>query len=359
MRTPVIIAALGLAAKVFGSSDTGAKFHLAAEGLFASDVQVSDTTAGALWSGPGREAAVTLGWSRLAVDYSPAPADLITRAAARTETRRAAQFDARRDFGGRWTALAGGGLYRGFGDHRSMWIDEYDRQLFAGAPGYAPAAPHGWHAAAGARWAWRPGSTFFQAMLTRRADTVAPGYEPRIGQPLLRGRERLHTSSANLSFEHIATPLVRLRLDGSAADTTGRARRHTIIGSANWTPAEQWVLRATAGATREAPTLRAAWLQLALDRDWANRWFAGLLVRGYRDRGEVLDPLVPSSAAPALHTLHAAASLRWQGARHAWRLEAGPYRTAYAPVPPAAWQFARLYRDRTWLRVQAAFHGEF
>ncbi|MDO8541659.1 MAG: hypothetical protein Q7S40_14575 [Opitutaceae bacterium] len=328
---------------------------LDAETLAASDVRLDSVKADALWMHRGGETTLTADWSRQAVDYTPAPTDIITQPARRKEVRRSAQFDTRWAASPRHAWLGSAGLHRGFSDYRAVWIDEHDRQLFEGAPNFRSADPHGWNATAGARWTSVPGNRQATFSVTHERNAVAPGYEPRIGEPLVRGRERLRTWSGRLSLDQVVTPRLRLRLDTSVADTTGRDRRYGIVAFANWALAEHWVVRTSAGLTREDPLLSARFAQLTVERDWAGKWFAGVTAHGYRDDGEVVDPLVLSSAAPALRTLHFAASLRWQDGRNAWRVEAGPYRTDYAtPATPGA-QFTRLYRDRHWLRAQVAF----
>jgi hypothetical protein len=118
-----------------------------------------------------------------------------------------------------------------------------------------------------------------------------------------------------------------------------------VQGSLSWAVSDTLTLRALVAGVREHPAFHAASASLSLERDWQARWFAGLAVRGYRDSDEVVDPLVVSSAAPALRTVHFAASLRWQGERMAVRLEGGPYRTRYDDVALGSAQFARLYQD--------------
>ena len=45
-----------------------------------------------------------------------------------------------------------GGLYDGYADFRSVWIDERFRQINETSPFYSIAQPRGWNIAAGARW---------------------------------------------------------------------------------------------------------------------------------------------------------------------------------------------------------------
>lgn len=296
---------------------------------------------------------------RVAVDYAPAPRDIVSRARHRTEQRSALEFKLRgrtdRDF----SPTFGLGGYRGFTDFRSVWLAEYYRQLFEVVPGYIAASPRGWHAVLGGRWDYRPGNAVWQATLVRQGDRLSPAYEPQIGGPLRRGRESLHTTALRLSAENVLAPTVRTLLETGATTTTGRATRWSVQGSLNWSAGERWTVRTVVAGVRERPAFQAESLAWSLEHDWAARWFAGVLIRGYRDRGEVVDPLLVSTAAPAQRTRHLAVSVRRQGERSAWRLEAGPYQSRYQEVALASAQFARLYRNRHWLRVQGTASWQF
>jgi hypothetical protein len=296
---------------------------------------------------------------RIGIDYGPARYDILSEAVTRTEARTAADLTMRFRTDKDFSPFAGFGGYRGFTDFRSVWLNEYYRQLFEGVPGYAAASPRGWHALAGGRWAYVPGSGILQGTVVRQDDTVSPGYEPEIGHPLRRGRERLGTTAARLSTENVLTPTVRTLLEIGATGTTGRETRYTAQGSLNWSISDALTLRTVVAGVRERPQFHAESAALTLEYDWEARWFAGLTARGYRDSGEVVDPLLVSSAAPALRTVHVAASVRWQGERATLRLEGGPYWTRYDEIALGSAHFARLYGDRHWRRVQGAVSWKF
>jgi hypothetical protein len=188
---------------------------------------------------------------------------------------------------------------------------------------------------------------------------VSPGYEPEIGGPLLRGYDHLRTTAGRMSTENVLTPTLRTLVEAGATATTGRDTRFSLQGSLNWSVTETMTLRAVLAGVSERPAFHAVSASLSFERDWEARWFAGLALRGYRDSGEVVDPLITSSAAPALRTVHVAASLRWQGERTAVRLEGGPYRTRYDDVALGSAQFARLYQDRNWRRLQCTASWRF
>jgi hypothetical protein len=251
------------------------------------------------------------------------------------------------------------GGYRGFTDYRSVWLDEFYKQFFSVVPGYIHVTPHGWSALAGGRWTYLPGTAILQCTVVEQGDTVSPGYEPQIGLPLLRGLERLRTTSLRVSTENVLSPTVRALLEGGATYTNDRETRLSLQGSVNWAVGENLTLRTVVADVAEGDEFHSVSGEVSLERDWNARWFAGFSARGYRDGGEVVDPIIASSAAPALRTRDLAATLRWQGARAAFRIEAGPYWTRYDPVALASSQFATLYRNRNWRHVEGATSWTF
>jgi hypothetical protein len=204
-----------------------------------------------------------------------------------------------------------------------------------------------------------PGTAILQCTVVEQGDTVSPGYEPQIGLPLLRGLERLRTTSLRISTENVLSPTVRTLLEGGVTYTTDRETRFTVQGSVNWAVSETLTLRTVVGDVTEGDEFHSVSGSMSLERDWSARWFAGISVRGYRDGGEVVDPVIASSAAPALRTRELAATLRWQGARASFRIEAGPYWTRYDPVALASSQYANLYRNRDWRHVEGAVSWTF
>ena len=362
MRRTVSVAMVALASvwvALVRAGLPGTEATLAVEALECGDIRLREMNLQADRSSSRHQYVLSVTAGRIDIDYGPARYDILSQPVRRVEERAAAELTMRFRTDADFIPLAGGDGYRGFADFRSVWLDEYYRQSFSGVPGYAPASPHGWSVFAGGRWSYMPGAAILQGTLVQQDDTVSPGYEPQIGRPLLRGRERLRTTAVRVSNENVATSTVRTLMEISATSTTGRDTRYAGRGSVNWAVSDTVTLRGVVAGEREQPAFHATSVALTGERDWKARWFAGLTVRGYRDSGEVVDPLIGSSAAPALRTVHIAASLRWQGERMAVRLEGGPYRTRYENVALASAQFARLYRDRNWRRGQCTASWKF
>ena len=328
---------------------------LSHEFLGSADVSFNESSVGLATTEGNPRINISFTGARTTVDYEPAEVDLLSVPRKRIEDRKALSGVIRWDLTELTNGIIGGGTYRGFSGIRSIWIDEYYRQLFESVPAYIDADPRGWNVLAGARWSYFPSSAYLQVIMAHQQDHVSPGYEPQIFAPLLRGRDRLTSNSIRVSTENILTPRIRTRLELSTTQTTGRETRYSIQGSCNWAAAENYTLRAVLASVAEDPEFDAFSAAVTLERDWDSTWFAGLSVRTYFDSGEVVDPLIPSTAASPLRTIHTSISLRRQGIRSAVKLDAGFYQTDHAALPTPSQHFARLYRDRDWMHIQLSW----
>lgn len=355
----VLLAIAGMGVSTLRAEIRGAEATAAVESLNSDDVHLLEANLQAQESLRTSQYLLSATSSLIDIDYRPSRYDILSQPAHRSEDRTAAELTVRFCTDSELMPFVTAGAYRGFTDFRSVWLDEYYRQIFTGVPGYSRVDPQGWHGLVGARWTYVPGSAILQVTVLHQGDIVSPGYEPQIGGVLLRGLDHLRTTAEHVSTENVLTPQLRSLVDFGATSTTGRDMRYSIQGSLNWSVSESLTLRTVVAGVRELPAFHAASLSLSLERDWDSRWFVGLSVRGYRDNGEVIDPLIVSSASPAMRSLDVALSFRWQGERSAFRLEGGPYRTRYDAVAPGSGQFARLYENRDWLRLQGTATWEF
>jgi len=348
-----------LAASALRADVPGTGAILAADALECPDVRAGEANFQADATLAKSQYEVSATRTRIGIDYAPARDDFVTRPVNRVEESTAVSLTARMATDSDFSPLAVVGGYRGFTDYRSIWLDEYYRQYFTGVPGYAAVSPDGWNALVGGRWTYVPGTAILQCTLLRQGDTISPGYEPQIGAPLLRGLSRLRTTQVRVSTENVVSPTVRTLLQAGATNTTGRVTRYSLQGSVNWALTGSLTLRSVVAGVREGDGFHAESASATLERDWDARWFLGLGARVYGDSGEVVDPLIVSSAAPALRTLDVPVSLRWQGSRAALSVEAGPYRTRYDVIPLASTQFARLYANRNWTHVEGTASWRF
>ena len=189
-----------------------------------------------------------------------------------------------------------GGLYDGYADFRSVWIDERFRQINEASSLYSIAQPRGWNIAAGARWEYMPASGFAQFDIVHQSDIVSPGYEWKIGRGLVRGINSLKTWAGTFGLENILTPRIRTLHQLSAIDTTARENRFSYQGSLNYAAGEDWVWRPTFGFTKEDPSFTSTTFGLTLEYELDDEWTLSLAGRHYDDTGEIEDVAVISSA---------------------------------------------------------------
>ena len=333
--------------------------EVGAEGLWADDILLTDTTATHVYTMGKTEFRTSYSFSTLELDYDPAEELFVNwrEPANVSEKRHTLQETVRHTLTPSWTLNGSLGGYDGFQDYRSLWLNEFYRQEYP--VGYEEAKPRGFNLGAGLRWEYAPTTAFAQVDYAWQTDTIAPGYEKKPFVPLARGRSELDTHTVSLTLENILTPTLRSQAIGFVTDTTGRELRYGGQGSLNWALAENWVLRSTVGYSEEAPRFEAWFVEETLETDIDGRWFFSLTGRWYEDTGEIDDSLLLSSAAPELETWHVGVGLRWQGENSALKLSGGPYFTRYGALGPYTEPFQNLYRGRDWGIVQLAFSHQF
>ena len=78
----------------------------------------------------------------------------------------------------------------------------------------------------------------------------------------------------------------------------------------------------------------------------------------YHDTGEIENSLLLSTAAPGLQTRQAGLGLRYLGERSSFSLSVTPLWSDYKPLEAGTRPFTNLYKDRSWVLVQAAWSIE-
>jgi len=347
------------------------RFEADSEISWSSDIFLSENGARFEHEVPGLRWEVALAYSSYSEDYEPyRPFDRLLGFAERLhEDRFAGQATLQPKLAESFTLILSGGAYEGFQDYRRVWIDNYYRQQYNNPnlppipPGYTEADPKGWNVAAGFRWEYLPATGFLEARAGYNMDVVAPGYVvdtiPPIPVPLVRGEDRLHTPSLKLAFENVLRSRWRVLNEVQLRDTTERELRVSWQGSLNFAPAERWVLRSYAGYTAEDPKFEAWWLGTTLEFELSSRCTLVTDLHYYHDTGEVLDPLVLTSAAPGLESYGASVGARFSWSRVALKLSVGPYFTDYEQVTGSSRVFTNLYKDRNWGLAQAVFSVSF
>ena len=363
MLTLALFGGAGATAAVDSSSSTGVGTPLAHavqadfEGLFASDIQLTQSTVTYGLTRGSFEINASASLNTFNLDYQPAAFDFLGFATALDERRWAGALAGEAGLLPSLTLMVAGGLYDGFSDYRSLWLNEYYRQQYAALPGYVAASPRGEQASGGVRWEYLPAVGFLQVDVSYFHDEIAPGYEIDF-EGLRRGRPDLYTTAYRLVFENILTRRVRMMNEFQLGDTTDREVRYSYQGSLNLALGERWVVRVYGGYTEEAPTFTAWYFGGAAEFELAGGWLVGVSGRYYSDTGEIEDALF-SSAAPGLEAWQIGLGVRRVWGSHAVKVHVAPYFTRYEPVGIGTAFFQHLYEDRDWAIVQLAYTIEF
>ncbi len=336
------------------------KGGIAFEALLASDVQLTTTSFNYGQQQGGTEWNLSYTHNTYGVDYEPYQLfDFLGFAERLDENQHAGQAAVRQKLGNSFTVLASGGGYDGFTDYRSLWLANYYRQQFNFVPGYQEPNPRGLSGSAGFRWEYQPTTGFAEAGFLYSYDEIAPGYElePVVGVAL-HGRDTLHTYAPSLMFENVLTSRIRTLNEFQLRSTSGREARYTYRGSVNVALGERWVWRTSGGYAHEDPTLRAWHVGSTVEFEITPRWLINASGLYYHDTGEIENSLFISTAAPGLETWQGGLGIRYAGEHSSFHLAVAPVWSDYDPVEVGTRPFANLYRDRTWLSVQAAWSFE-
>ena len=331
------------------------------EALLASDIALTTSTVSYGQQRGGTEWKIDYTHNSIGLDYEPyALFDFLGYAESVDQSRDAGQISLRQKLGEQLAFNFGGGGYIGFTDFRSAWLANYYKQQFSFVPGYSAPDPHGYNFSGSLRWEYQPTTGFIEAGFLYAHDVIAPGFEfeDRIGRAL-RGRSLLETYAPSLKFENVLTARIRVLNEFQLTLTTGREHRYGYHGSLNVALGERWVWRTVGGYTVEAPTLSAWNVGATLEFEMTPRWFLNLSGLYYHDTGELENSLFISTAAPGLHTAQGGLGVRYAGENNSFSLSIAPIFAAYEPLAIGTRPFSNLYRDRTYLSVQAAWACNF
>ena len=332
------------------------------ESLHSNSIELLDTSFRYRHSVPGINIDLAISLGNIGIEYQPPPPPHSFSSETpleRTERMQSYQATLRETAAKPLLFNATAGLYDGYADFRSVWIDERYRQIFETIPQYIYADPKGWNIGAGGRWEYLPASGFLQFDLAYQHDIVSPGYEITTREGLVRGIDELDTWAGTIGFENALSPRIRTLHQFAIVDTTQREPRFSYSGSLNYAAGEKWVWRPTVGYVKEEPDFSATTVGLGVDYEYNSAWTFGLHGRYYEDTGEIEDIVVISSAAPPLAGWQLGGSLRWSGEGRTFRIQAGHYHTDYEEPGPGQVEFFHLYNDRDWLYLEGALTIEF
>lgn len=333
-------------------------FDLTNEGVFASDIQTLTTALGFRSPEYGaRQYSLEITRDYFAIDYQP-NALLIGLDQPRefARSRHGIAGSVTQQLNDKWRVGVTSRYARGYGDFRSIWIDEYYRQLFSGFSNYETAHPYSYGIGTLAEYRVASGDLSFDLSFERGHEEIAPGYERILGPGggLQRDDSSLRTYSSVLGSEHYLTQYVRIRHEVALLQVSGRDFRASYRGRINAWLSQNWVVRSEASYTREGSAFHAWAGEATLERDWSERWYLGLTARYYVDNGQIENSLFSvTTAAPALRAYRLTTTLRYDADTYSFSLYAGPYSTRYDDPSNDITPFINLYRDRMWLQFGA------
>lgn len=333
--------------------------ELGFEWVDSDDVSLIQTS----WAGDFEtgswESSVSLAYGHYSMDYQSVPFDFLGQERHLSERNLALQLNTQNPVSQYWTVMGGAGVYDGFTNYRSVWLDEYYRQQFSdlgdtvGAENYVDADPKGINATVGARWEYKPGSGFAQLNVSRLEDDVSPGYELDF-DGLRRGSLNLNTGAVSLSTENVLSKRIRSYVSARASETTDRSTRYGLDAALHIAVADDCVARVNVGRAEEDPQFEANYGSLALERTLSENLSAFADFRYYEDTGEIENALLFTSAAPGLDSERWGVGLRWIGDHWSARLYLASLDTDYEPTQTNTDFFQNLYADRDWTIYQFA-----
>lgn len=326
------------------------------EVLAAKDVFLADTLIYLLLPSGEQKTVLSYKHTDNWIDYSPPNSifgDSVERYSEKDSLHLAAQGPLANDF--LW--LAEGGGYLGYSDFKSLWIDEYYRQLFEGYPGYKKGNPMGTDALLGLRWDYLQVSGFMKFSIFGALDRVSPQWDPIIGKGLTSSRTSLNSKGCRLELENVLSHRFRTHNSLTVSDSTDRSPRWSLETMDNYALSDSWVVRGTMGGAFENPDFHAFWTTAAVEWDYQQKWFLGLNARIYGDSGDTNDLITYGVNAPSATAYALTASLRCIEGPNQASIGIGPYWTRYhadktSPV-------TKLYADRSWLWLQLAWSHQF
>ncbi len=329
---------------------SGAEFSLAAlngaPGIFAENL-----TLRCKLDHPRHRTTLSAESGQWKLAYRPSPSSLLGTPASRAEIRHqigmADEWNLKSDV--LFSSLY---YYDGFGDYKSIWIAEYDRQLFQNVPGYEPPAPRGGGAALGVRHEVVPATAFLRLDLSYQHDTLAPSYIATPFQPLRKGRENLDSLGASITWEQSLSARTRYLGAFQTQQSTGRDARLSLLSRLHQALGNHVVLKTQLQAGHEEPAFDSWSLAGVLEYDWRREWFAGIMLRTYRDTGLTDRNQINVEVYPDLTTREYGLHLRRQDAFLASSVAWSRYTTRYGALSPTTRPFSELLQNRNWNVLQ-------
>ncbi len=338
--------------------------EFAVERIDSDDIEITQSSLLANAENDDWQSTVSIARTFYEIDYRPVSFDFRGISTRRKEHNTSLQINARRTLDEGFWLLIGAGVYEGFTDYRSLWLDEYFKQQYSDIPDSVPgdayvfANPKGFNTTVGGRWEYRPGNGYAQLTLSRLQDDVSPGYEIDF-DGLRRGELVLATTAASVSTENILSKRLRSLFEIRASKTSARSTRYGAQFSLNAAVGERIVWQTRFGGATENPNFDAKYANSKIEYNIADTFAVYLDANYYEDTGEISNTLLFTTAAPEVVSRRAGAGLRWTTDDWTCLAYFSQASHRYENAGPNAIFFSNLYQDRDWNLFKIAFRKTF
>ncbi len=328
------------------------------ESMESSDVEISNTAIEAKADLGGAVGTLSLSRNSNGLQYTPSSSDLVGVESDRREDSYQLGVDGEIGLSDRSSMLVTLGAYEGFTDYRSIWLDEFYRQQFEPVIGYLAADPQGYSVSIGGRHIYMPATAVLDLTIGFQRDRIAPAYEAIPFEPLTRGRSEIETKVIRIASENLVSRRVRIKQQIQFTDTTDRSLRVSYLVESRMAIGEFFVGKASIATTKETSNFVSRHIGLSLEKEIGKGLNVSFYGRRYSDDGEIVDPLILSTASPSLGTTQMGTGIAWQGEQSSFSLSYGRYETEYETLPAISFQFENLYANRNWdfLRISASIN---
>ncbi len=255
---------------------------------------------------------------------------------------------------------------KGFSDHRSVWIAEFNRQRWGGFPSFREANPQSYAASVGLQWNYsasgRLGATlgYSNALIVPGVSIDGDTVLDPTGQPdVMITEEGIDTFSGSLQWEQNLNSRLKAQQTLRLSQIENREFRTQFSSEWAYALTPNIVLRLDVGATNEEPTFEAIYGGVKFIYELGTSLQFDLGWRYYEDTGEINSSNF-NTAAPGVLNTEISAGVLWTQGNLAMRASVAIFDTDFDEVTNSVNEvFTNLYRDREFIAGRLAMSYSF